>query len=64
MSSHVTFLEHLEACIAEIRKWMNGNMLKLNDDKTGFIVLETSKQHAKVGEISIVIGNIRVLSMD
>ena len=40
------------------------NMLKLNDDKTEFIVLGNSKQLAKVGEISIVIGNIKVLSLD
>ena len=49
MSSHVTCLEHLEACIAEIKQWMSTNMLKLNDDKTEFIVLGTSKQLAKVG---------------
>ena len=38
MSSCVTCLEHLEACIAEIRQWMSMNMLKVNDNKTEFIV--------------------------
>ena len=32
MSSHMACLGHLEACIAEIRRWMGANMLKLNDD--------------------------------
>ena len=64
MSSCVTCLEYLEACVAEIRQWMSMNMLKMNDDKTEFIVLGTSKQLAKVGKISIVIGNTRVLSVD
>ena len=64
MSSHVTCLEHLEASLAEIRQWMSVNMLKLNNDKTEFIVLGTSKQLAKVGEITIWIGNMRVLSVD
>ena len=39
-------------------------MLKLNDDKIEFIVLGTSSQLAKVGEIPIVIGNTKVLSVD
>ena len=64
MSSHVTCLEHLEACVAEIRQWMSVNMFKLNDDKTEFLDLGTSKQLAKAGEIAIVIGNIRVLTVD
>ena len=64
MSSQMTCLEHLEACIAEIRQWMSMNMLKLNDDKIELLVLGTSMQLAKVGEISIMIGNIRVLPGD
>ena len=58
MSSCVTCLACLEACVVEIRQLVSVNMLKLNDDKTEFIVLGTSKQLAKVGKISIVIGNI------
>ena len=64
ISSCVTCLEDLEACIAEIKQWMSANMLKLNDNKTECIALGTSKQLAKVGEISIVIGNIRILPVD
>ena len=39
-------------------------MLKLNDANTEFIILGTGKQLAKVEEISIVVGNIRLLSVD
>ena len=35
-------LARIELCVSEIREWMNQNMLKLNDDKTGLIVF-TSK---------------------
>ena len=30
-------LENLEHCIADIRQWMNQNLLKLNDNKTDII---------------------------
>jgi len=39
----------IEACIADINTWMNSNMLKLNKDKTEFIVF-SSKQHVKKTE--------------
>ena len=39
-------------------------MLKLNDEKTEFIVFGTSKQLAKVGEISIAIGDTGVIPVD
>ena len=31
-------IQQLEGCIEEIHKWMSANMLKLNDDKTEFII--------------------------
>jgi len=39
----------IEACIEDISIWMNSNMLKLNKDKTEFIVF-LSKQHVKKTE--------------
>ena len=39
----------IEACIADISNLMNSNMLKLNKDKTEFIVF-SSKQHVKKTE--------------
>ena len=35
-------LARIEMCVSEIREWINQNMLKLNNDKTEFIVF-TSK---------------------
>ena len=32
-------IKKLEACIEDIRKWMSHNMLKLNEDKTEFLVI-------------------------
>ena len=31
----------LEACVADIRIWMNDNFLKLNDDKTELLIITT-----------------------
>ena len=32
-------LNKLESCVSEIREWMTDNFLKLNDDKSEFIIL-------------------------
>ena len=34
-------IRNLELCIAEIRNWMQTNLLKLNDDKTEFLLVST-----------------------
>ena len=34
-------LQQLEGCISDIRSWMANNMLKLNDEKTEFIIVGT-----------------------
>ena len=34
-------LSDIEQCVSEIKLWMNHNMLKLNDDKTEFIVFKS-----------------------
>ena len=58
-------IEQLEGCIAEICKWMAANMLKLNDDKTEFIMFGTKHQLRKTESAStrIAIGNTKVLSV-
>ena len=38
-------LSDMERCVSEIKVWMKCNMLKLNDDKTEFIVFK-SKHNA------------------
>ena len=57
-------IKRLEICIAEIREWMIVNKLKLNDDKTEFIIFGSRQQLAKIGEVSIKIGRIQVQLVD
>ena len=59
-------IEQLQGCIADIRKWMSANMLKLNDEKTEFIMFGTNHQLKKTESIStrFAIGNTNVLSVD
>ena len=47
----------LEACIGEIRQWMKSNYLKLNDDKTEFILLGSLQQLQKITDVKIRIGD-------
>ena len=42
-----------EDCIADIRRWMNINLLKPNDSKTEFIVIGNRQQLNKIDHISI-----------
>ena len=35
-------LARIQLCVSEITEWMNQNMLKLNDDKTGLIVFTSN----------------------
>ena len=52
----------LQNCIKDIRIWMCTNMLKLNDDKTEFLVIGTKQQLSKVGDLSIQIGQDKINS--
>ena len=40
-------MARVERCIEDIRDWMLNDKLKLNDDKTEFIIIGTSQQLAK-----------------
>ena len=55
-------IKRLEDCIAEIRQWMTLNLLKLNDNKTEFILFGTRQQLSKLDTIpvSIAVGNTMV----
>jgi hypothetical protein len=50
-------LDVLEKCIAQVRAWMAANYLKLNDDKTEFIVLGSHNSLSKITTSQITIGN-------
>ena len=53
-------LHHLEGCISDIRLWKANNMLKLNDEKTEFIIFGTRQQLAKISDISIKVGSMKI----
>ena len=46
---------NIENCIIDVRKWMASNFLKLNSDKTEFILLGTSYQLSKVENLRITV---------
>ena len=49
-------INNLQNCIAEIRVWVCTNLLKLNDEKTKFIMIGTRQQLARAGNAEIQIG--------
>ena len=50
--------DRLEACIAEIRTWLSENHLKLNDEKTEYMIIGKKRLVNKIeGEQSLKIGN-------
>ena len=59
-------IKQLQGCIADICKWMSANLLKLNDEKTEFIMFGTNHQLKKMQSTStrIAIGNTNVLAID
>ena len=52
----------MQDCITDIRNWMLEVKLKLNDDKTEFIIIGTRQQLAKVSVDSLQIGNETITS--
>ena len=50
--------------ISEIREWMIVSKLKLNENKTEFIIFGSRQQLSKIGEVSINIGRIQVQLVD
>ena len=59
-----TVISKLEACIEDIRDWMTHNLLKLNEDKTEFIVFGTRQQLEKVDTIAVKIGTETITPTD
>ena len=54
-------LERLEACIEDIRDWMETNYLKLNNSKTEFVIFGTKKDLNKVSGWTVTVGNSEIL---
>ena len=57
-------LHQLGGCISDIRSWMADNMLKLNDEKTEFIIFWTHQQLAKISDISIKAGSMKIQQVE
>ena len=55
-NSILTALAKLSACINEIRMWMTGNMLMLNDSKTEFFVAVSQNNSSKMPPVHLQIG--------
>ena len=46
-------LEAMERCINDLRKWMNRDKLKINDDKTEFLVIGSRQNLLKIHHCSV-----------
>ena len=55
-------LAAMEHCISDIRSSMHHDKLKLNDEKTEFLLIGTCDQLAKVSINSITVGSVEVSS--
>ena len=54
----------IDKCLGEIDVWMSQNLLKLNRDKTEFIIFGTRQQLVKVSDIHLQIGPDIVFPME
>ena len=50
----------MDRCISNIRMWVLMDKLKLNDDKTEFMLIDTKQQLSKVNIDSLTVGSIDV----
>ena len=54
----------MKRCVEEIKNWMARNMLKLNEEKTEFIIFGTHQQLKKIQNITIRIGSANIIPPD
>ena len=59
----LTAVMHLQNCVSQIYDWMNWNKLKINEDKTEFLMAGTSRQHAKVLFDSLSVSGTIILAI-
>ena len=59
-TDEVAALRALESCIADIRRWMLSDKLKLNSDKTEFLIMGTWQQIAKIKIENLCVGDCPV----
>jgi len=63
-SSEVKALNKMEQCIDHVRRWMASNFLKLNDDKTEFVILGSKQQLRKVSTETLKVGDVNIHHVD
>ena len=59
-AEQLAVVRNMENCIRDIRFSMSNNGLKLNDDKTEFLIIGTSQQLEKLDNISIRVGDSNI----
>ena len=64
VTSKCDAITRIEACVADIRIWMNDNFLKLNDDKTELLIITTREELSKISDISIKVGDQSISPSD
>ena len=52
----------MEECIIEIRTWMASNFLRLNDEKTEFLVIGSKHHLSKISDSFLAVGNDSIKS--
>ena len=45
-------VDRLEKCISDVCEWMNGNSLKINEDKTDFIIFSAHADQYKTHKVN------------
>ena len=61
--SGAVYISAPQECITDIRNWMIADRLKLNDDKTEFMIIGSRTQLDKVNVSEIVVGQAKVLAV-
>jgi len=60
LDTEMEAFSRLQCCLNEVRLWMALNNLKLNDDKTDFLILGTRQQLNKISQNSIDLGGYEI----
>ena len=58
--NQLSAISAMESCVDDIRSWMLTDSLKLNDDKSEFLIIGTPRQLAKIDIGSIRVGDCNV----
>ena len=57
-------IHNMEDCLLGIAEWTHENRLKLNNEKTGFLVFASERERHKVASMDIGIDGIKVGAAD